>query len=102
MLYVVGTLAAVDVAVIVAVAALGWGGPLSLGRRLGLVTIAGGIVWAAPARAFAGSVGVGDALLFAGFLLYLIDAHGLRLWRSIDGLDGAVDGRIGCRRPPSA
>lgn len=95
MLYLAGFLAAANVAVIVAVAALGWGGSLSLARRLGLSSIAGGIILAAPGRAAAGSIGAGDALLFAGLLAYLLAAHGRRLFLTIDAFDGEADGRIG-------
>lgn len=95
MLYLAGAFAAADVAVIIAVAALGWGGSLSLTRRLGLSSIAGGIIMAAPGRAAVGSIGPGDALLFAGLLAYLLAAHGRRLFLTFDALDGKPDGRIG-------
>lgn len=95
MLYVAGALALANVAVIAAVALMGWGGPVPLGRRLGLSVMAAGIVWAAPERALAGSIGPGDAMLFGGLLAYLLSAHGRRLFRTLDALDGVVDGRIG-------
>jgi hypothetical protein len=48
-------LGALIVAVIAVVALLGWGGLLSLTQRLGLASIGAGILWAGPARAWAGS-----------------------------------------------
>jgi hypothetical protein len=95
MLYLAGALAAANVAVIVLVAVLGWGGALSIAHRLGLSSLAAGIVWAAPARAVAGAVGPGDVLLFGGLLAYLLAAHGRRIFHTVDALDGAADGRIG-------
>jgi len=95
MLYLAGLLAAANVAVIVLVAVLGWGGALSLAKRLGLSTLAAGIVWAAPARAIAGAVCLGDVMVWAGLLAYLLDAHGRRIFQTVDALDGASDGRVG-------
>lgn len=95
MLYLAGALAAANVAVIVLVAVLGWGGALSLAHRLGLSILAAGIVWAAPARAAVGAIGPGDAMLFGGLLTYLLAAHGRRIFQTVDALDGASDGRVG-------
>jgi drug/metabolite transporter (DMT)-like permease len=87
-------LGACIVLVIVLVALFGWGGILSLTQRLSLAAIAAGIVWAGPGRALGREPGPGDALLLIGVLVYLIATYGPRMFQRLDGLDGAVDGRI--------
>lgn len=91
-------LAAAVVAVVVLIALLGWGGQLSLRRRLCLALIGAGIVWAGPARFLGHPAGMGDLMLLAGLLGLLVDLHGPSLWKKANGLDGRIDGRVDLQR----
>lgn len=73
------------VLVIALVVVGGWVDHLELDQRLGLTTIAAGLIWPGP----------GEVILRLGLMLLLLSLFGRSIWRRADGLDGAVDGRIG-------
>lgn len=87
-------LAALIVAVIVLVVFMGWVDHLSLAQRLGLTTIAAGLLWAGPGRAMKLEPGLGDVILLAGLLIFLLATFGREICRRADALDGAADGRL--------
>ena len=74
---------------------IGWGGLLTRLQRLGLSTMASGLVLAAVPRLAGNGPGLGDLLFLGGIVLFLGATYLPAIWRHVDGLDGAVDGRIG-------
>lgn len=55
---------------------LGWAGEVPLAKRIGLVMLLGGMIWAAPVRYFAGGIGAGDLMFLSGILTSLLAQHG--------------------------
>lgn len=83
------------VAMVTAAGLLGWAGHIGRWQRIGLSLMAGGLAWGGIGRSLGKPPGVGDLLFLAGLGLYLWLAHGRAIKQTVDGLDGAVDGRIG-------
>lgn len=88
------------IAMVVVVLMIGWGGRLTCAQRVGLCTMTAGLVWAGPSRFLGHPPGLGDLVFVSGILISLVATHGRAIWRTADGLDGVLDGRIG--RPSSA
>lgn len=86
------------VGMVVLTAVLGWGGAVSRWRRIGLCLTGAGLVLAGPGRLLGYDPGVGDLIFLSGLVIHLTALYGHAWWRKIDGLDGAVDGRVGHRR----
>lgn len=89
------TIAAAVVAGVLLVALLDRRTPMPRGERLGWCMVAGGLVWAGPARFLGQPAGLGDLLFLAGVLVVLLAVHGAAMLKKADALDGRVDGRIG-------
>ncbi len=87
-------LAALIVGTVVLVALMGWGGPLRLVQRIGLLGVAGGMAWAGPGRWAGEPLGLGDLVLLASLLGFLISTFGPALLAHADAADGAADGRV--------
>lgn len=78
----------------VVVLMLGWGGRLTFSQRLGLCAFTAGLVWAGPLRALGSRLGPGDLLMVTGASVYIVATHWRALFRTVERLDGAEDGRI--------
>ncbi len=89
-----GLAAVAVVGIIVLAAALGWGGKMSRTCRLGLCTMAAGLVGAGVGRATQAPVGWFDVLFLIGLALYLARSYGPAIVHHADAADGAVDGRF--------
>lgn len=87
-------LAATALGAVICALLMGWGGLLSRGQRLGLAMTASGLVLAAIPRFQGQPPGWGDVLMLVGFVAYLGATYLPAIARHIDGLDGAVDGKI--------
>lgn len=85
-------------AMVVMTALTGWGGSPGRWRRRGLCLMGAGLIWAGPSRLLGYPPGLGDLIFLCGLAIHLSALYGHAWWRRIDGLDGAVDGRIGHRR----
>lgn len=90
-----GFAALVVIALVVAIALMGWGGRVGRAQQIGLCLMAAGLVWAGPARFLGYGPGLGDLAFLIGIALYVAAIHGPALWRRVDALDGAQDGWIG-------
>ena len=83
------------IALLFAVALVGWGGPLPRLQRWALLMLLAGLVWAAPSRWLGLPPGLGDLMMLTGLLLYIGSQYGAALRIKVDALDGMVDGRFG-------
>ncbi|GAA0216058.1 hypothetical protein QOZ96_002467 [Brevundimonas nasdae] len=92
--------AAFIVGLVVMAAIIGWGARVTRCQRIGLCVMAGGLVWAAPARLFGAGPGLPDLMFLSGLALYLAARHGKRIMGRVDQLDGVEDGRMSWRRRP--
>ncbi|WP_438853180.1 hypothetical protein [Brevundimonas nasdae] len=90
--------AAFIVGVVVLAAIVGWGARVTRCQRIGLCVMAGGLVWAAPARLFGAGPGLPDLMFLSGLALYLAARHGRQIMERVDRLDGVEDGRVSWRR----
>ncbi len=90
--------AAFIVGVVVMAAIVGWGARVTRCQRIGLCVMAGGLVWAAPARLFGAGPGLPDLMFLSGLALYLAARHGRQIMERVDRLDGVEDGRVSWRR----
>lgn len=90
--------AAFIVGVVVMAAIVGWGARVTRCQRIGLCVMAGGLVWAAPARLFGAGPGWPDLMFLSGLALYLAARHGRQIMERVDRLDGVEDGRVSWRR----
>lgn len=91
--------AAVIVVGIVALAAVvGWGARVTRFQRIGLIVMAAGLTWAAPARLFGATPGMPDLMFLSGLALYLCARHGAHIMARVDRLDGIEDGQIRLQR----
>lgn len=85
---------------------IGWGGLLGLAQRVGLASFAAGLVLAAIPRFQGQPPGWGDLVMLAGLALYFCATYLPKILEHVDGLDGAVDGRLwgraGRHREPGA
>lgn len=93
------TVAVAIVAVVVAVALLGWAGRLSRLERVGLCILAAGLLWAGPTRFLAKpGPGLPDLVFLVGVALLLGATYGRAVVAHLDALDGRADGRLAGRR----
>ena len=90
--------AAFIVGVVVMAAIVGWGARVTRCQRIGLCVMAGGLVWAAPARLFGAGPGLPDLMFLSGLALYLAARHGRQIMERVDRLGGVEDGRVSWRR----
>lgn len=90
--------AAFIVGLVVMAAIVGWGARVTRCQRIGLCVMAGGLVWAAPARLFGAGPGLPDLMFLSGLALYLAARHGRQIMERVDRLDGVEDGRVSWRR----
>lgn len=90
--------AAFIVGVVVLAAIVGWGARVTRCQRIGLCVMAGGLVWAAPARLLGDQPGWPDLMFLSGLALYLAARHGRQIMERVDRLDGVEDGRVSWRR----
>lgn len=86
--------AAFVVGIVVLATVIGWGARVTRCQRLGLCVMAGGLVWAAPARLFGAAPGLPDLMFLAGLALYLAARHGKHILSRVDRLGGVESGRI--------
>lgn len=84
--------------VLLGVLLIGWGGAFSLLQRAGLGLTAAGLVGASIPRLNGDPPGWGDVMFLAGLVTYFAATHGPALFHKLDGLDGAVDGRLRLER----
>lgn len=91
-------LAAAIVGIILLASVVGWGARVSCWQKRGLLMAAACVVIVMPGRLLTHEVGLGDAALLGGMETYLWARHGKHILKRADGLDGAVDGRIGLPR----
>ncbi|MDP2214991.1 hypothetical protein [Phenylobacterium sp.] len=89
-----GALASSIVCIFVLVTILDWA-EATLGERLAMGVIAGGLIWAAPGRLGAGGVGLGDVIFLAGVLALIVITYTRRILEHADELDGRADGKVG-------
>lgn len=89
-----GALASSIVCIFVLVTILDWA-TSTMGERLAMGVIAGGLIWAAPGRLHAGGVGLGDVIFLAGVLALIIVTYTRRILEHADQMDGQADGKLG-------
>jgi len=73
---------------LLAVALVGWGGPLPRLQRWALLMVLAGLVWASPSRWLSLPPGKGDLMMLTGLLLYISSQYGAALKIKVDGRFG--------------
>lgn len=86
--------ATVVVSIVVLAALIGWGARVTRYQRIGLMVMAAGLIWAAPARLFGAGPGIPDLMFLGGLALYLCARHGPHIMVRVDRLDGVEDGQV--------
>ena len=67
---------------------------LPFAQRLGLGAVAAGIVGAGIPRLIGIPPGIWDLSLLVGLLVYFGATYGAAILKGLDGMDGAIDGRL--------
>jgi len=91
---VAAVLAAVVVGVVLLACLFDRTGPQGRLQRLSLCMMAGGLLWAAPARLLGYPPGLGDLMFLGGLSALLLRLYGAGIWAALDGLDGELDGLV--------
>lgn len=69
-------------------------GVFDLWQRLGLSSAAGGLIVAGAPRLMGQAPGPWDLMFLGGLALFFVRTYGATLWRTLDGMDGDLDGQL--------